>query len=166
MLGLKLNRVSKRGHWCFLWCKPERAVEQSVGQTSLVPWRRLRDVTIMLTGIWDVDDLGQRWSLEDTVNLHGGGVNGIGPVARVIIGNCVRHLWRQKSGIFLGLFSWRHVIKWKNPRYWHLVRGIHRSPVDSPLNSHKPVTRIFDVFVQTIETPVIWDAIALIMTSL
>ena len=38
-----------------------------------------------------------------------------------------------------------HVIKWKHlPRYWPFVRGIHRSPVNSP---HKwPVTRSFDVF--------------------
>ena len=37
------------------------------------------------------------------------------------------------------------VIKWKHfPRYWPFVRGIHRSPVNSP---HKgPVTRSFDVF--------------------
>ena len=37
------------------------------------------------------------------------------------------------------------VIKWKHfPRYWPLVRGIHRPPVNSP---HKrPVTPSFDVF--------------------
>ena len=37
------------------------------------------------------------------------------------------------------------VIKWKHfPRYWTFVRGIHRSPVNSP---HKgPTTRSFDVF--------------------
>ena len=37
------------------------------------------------------------------------------------------------------------VIKWKHfPRYWPFVRGIHRSPVNSP---HKrPVVRNFDVF--------------------
>ena len=37
------------------------------------------------------------------------------------------------------------VIKWKHfPRNWPFVRGIHRSPVNSP---HKwPVTRSFDVF--------------------
>ena len=37
------------------------------------------------------------------------------------------------------------VIKWKHfPRYWPLVRGIDRWPVNSP---HKrPVTRSFDVF--------------------
>ena len=37
------------------------------------------------------------------------------------------------------------VMKWKHfPRHWPFVRGIHRSPVNSP---HKrPVTRSFDVF--------------------
>ena len=36
------------------------------------------------------------------------------------------------------------VIKWKHfPRYWPFVRGIHRSPVNSP---HRPVTRNFDAF--------------------
>ena len=36
------------------------------------------------------------------------------------------------------------VIKWRHfPRYWPFVRGIHRSPVNSP---HRPVTRSFDVF--------------------
>ena len=37
------------------------------------------------------------------------------------------------------------VIKWKHlPRYWPFVRGIHRSPVNSP---HKgPLTRSFGVF--------------------
>ena len=36
------------------------------------------------------------------------------------------------------------VIKWKHfPRYWPFVRGIHRSPVNSP---QRPVTRRFDVF--------------------
>ena len=45
------------------------------------------------------------------------------------------------------------------------------SPVTGEFPSQKPVTRSFDVFfeqtvVQAIETPLIWDAIALIMTSL
>ena len=36
------------------------------------------------------------------------------------------------------------VIKWKHfPRHWPFVRGIHRSPVNSP---HTKVTRSFDVF--------------------
>ena len=37
------------------------------------------------------------------------------------------------------------VIKWEHfPRYWPFVRGIHRSPVNSP--SQRPVTRSFDAF--------------------
>ena len=36
------------------------------------------------------------------------------------------------------------VIKWKHlPRYWPFVRGIHRSPVNSP--AQRPVTRSYDV---------------------
>ena len=65
------------------------------------------------------------------------------------------------------------VIKWKHfPRYWPFVRGIHWSLMDSP---HKVQWRRALMFLwsapeltveQTIETSVIWDAIALIMTSL
>ena len=65
------------------------------------------------------------------------------------------------------------VMKWKHfPRYWPFARGIHRPPVDSP---HKGQWRGVWCFLwsapeqtveQNIETPVIWDAIALIMTSL
>ena len=47
------------------------------------------------------------------------------------------------------------------------------SPVTGEFPAQKPVTRNFDVFFdlhlnqqQTMETPVIWDAIVLIMTSL
>ena len=64
------------------------------------------------------------------------------------------------------------VIKWKHfPRYWAFVRGIHRSPVDSPHKDHWRGALIFlsardSTVKQTVETPVIWDAIALIMTSL
>ena len=62
------------------------------------------------------------------------------------------------------------VIKWKHfPRYWPFV------PVTEEFFSQRPLTRGFDVFFDlrlnkqlgiTIETPVIWDVIALIMTSL
>ena len=65
------------------------------------------------------------------------------------------------------------VIKWKHfPHYWLFVRestGLHWSPVD-----FLTVTQYFDVFLsapeqtieQTIETPMIWDAIDLNMTLL
>ena len=62
------------------------------------------------------------------------------------------------------------VIKLKHfPRYWPFVRGIHRSPVDSP---HKGQWRGALIFLreqtvkQTIETRVILDTTALIMPSL
>ena len=66
------------------------------------------------------------------------------------------------------------VIKWKHfPRYWSFVRGIHRSPVNSPHKGQWRGALMFFLWSaseqtveQTIETPVIWDAIALIMTSL
>ena len=59
----------------------------------------------------------------------------------------------------------------KNPRYWLFMRGIHRWPVNSP---HKGQWRGPVMFWsapqqtadQTLETPVIWIAIALFMTSL
>ena len=62
------------------------------------------------------------------------------------------------------------VIKWKHfPRYWPFVRGIPRSPVNSP---HKGQWRgalmfsLISTVEQIMETLVIWDATALIMTSL
>ena len=41
------------------------------------------------------------------------------------------------------------------------------SPVTGEFSAQRPATRSFDIFFaeQTVETPVIWDAIALIMTS-
>ena len=54
---------------------------------------------------------------------------------------------KPASGLGYGcVFMAAHddVIKWKHfPRYWHFVRGIHRSPVISP---QRPVTRSFDGF--------------------
>ena len=64
------------------------------------------------------------------------------------------------------------VIKWKHsPRYWPFVREIHWSPMNSP---HKGQWYLWcflwsspeQTVEQTIETPVIWDTITLIMTSL
>ena len=70
--------------------------------------------------------------------------------------------------------GWHHwhddVIKWKNnPRYWPSVRGIHRTPLTKV--SGTELWRFLwyvpeQTFEQTIETRVIWDAIALIMMSL
>ena len=65
------------------------------------------------------------------------------------------------------------VIRWKHfPHYWPFVRGIHWSPVDSLTKASDAELWCFpwsapeQTVKQTIETPVIWDAIALIMTSL
>ena len=61
------------------------------------------------------------------------------------------------------------VITWRGfPSYWPLVRGIHLSPVDSP--KKRPVAWSFDDFFdihmkkngQTVESPVIWIAVAII----
>ena len=66
------------------------------------------------------------------------------------------------------------VIKWKHfPRNWPLVRGIHRSPVNSPHKGQWRGALMFSLICswieptneQTMETPVIWDATALIMMS-
>ena len=43
--------------------------------------------------------------------------------------------WRSHDDVM----NWKHFL-----RYWPFVRGIHRSPMDSP--SQRPVTRNFDVF--------------------
>ena len=65
------------------------------------------------------------------------------------------------------------VIKWKHfSRYRPFEKGIHRLPVDSPNRGHWRVALKLlwstpkQTGKQTIETPGIWDAIALIMTSL
>ena len=58
------------------------------------------------------------------------------------------------------------------PRYWPFVRN---PPVTDGFPSQRPVMRSFDIFLwsvpehtveKTIETPVIWDDIAIIMASL
>ena len=65
------------------------------------------------------------------------------------------------------------VIKWKQfPSYWPFSQGIHRSPVNSRTNASDAKLWYFlgsapdPTVEQTVETPVISDAIALIMTSL
>ena len=73
------------------------------------------------------------------------------------------------------------VIKWKHiPRYWHFMWGIHRSPVNSPHIGQLHGAILFSVavllllliwawingWVNNRETLVIWDAIALTVTSL
>ena len=64
--------------------------------------------------------------------------------------------WPKKSPVHLYYFH-DEVIEWKHfPRYWPFGWGIHRSPVNSP---HKGQWRGALMWL------VIWDAIALIMTS-
>ena len=67
-----------------------------------------------------------------------------------------------------------YIIKWKHfRRYWPFVSRIHRSPVDSPHKSHTSNAELWcflwsahqQMIEQTIETPVIWDAITHIITS-
>ena len=68
------------------------------------------------------------------------------------------------------------VIKWKNfTRYWPFVRGIHRSPVNSPHKGQWRGALMFSFICvwingweveKTIVRLVIWDAIAPIVTSL
>ena len=72
------------------------------------------------------------------------------------------------------IMTWHDdVIKQEHfPRHWPFVRGLHQSPVNSP---HRGQWRELWCFLwsgpvptveQTMETPVIWDAMALVMTSL
>ena len=67
--------------------------------------------------------------------------------------------------------SYDDVIKWKRIlRYWSFVRGIHRSPMNSPHKGQWRGALFFFVFLTTgvnnIETAVVWDAITIIMTTL
>ena len=82
--------------------------------------------------------------------------------------------------VFLGIFHCKDktvqddVIKWKHfSALLAICEG--NPPVTSGFPSQRPVTRSFDVFfdlpekktiAQTIGTPVIWEAVALIMTSM
>ena len=81
-------------------------------------------------------------------------------------------LWIVQTALNLILHH-DDVIKWKHfPRYRPFVNGIHRSPVNSPNKGQWRGALMFSLifasqtFEQTIETPVIWDNIAPIMTSL
>ena len=73
------------------------------------------------------------------------------------------------------IITWLHddVIKWKHfPRNWPFVQGIHRSPVNSPRKGQWRRAWCFlwstpeQTLEETLETPVVWEAIMLIMTSL
>ena len=79
---------------------------------------------------------------------------------------------RCSVGHILTNINWLHndVIKWKHfPRYWPFVREIHWSLVNSPHITSDAGLWWFlwsaseQTVGQTTETPVIWDAVALIM---
>ena len=78
-------------------------------------------------------------------------------------------LWRE----WVTFMPHDDVIKWKHfPRYWSIVRGIHRSPVNSPHKGQCRGALIFSLISACINDWVnnrrlaIWDAISPIMTSL
>ena len=87
---------------------------------------------------------------------------------------CYNSTWCDFTDIFHFLPSnmprWRHQRK-HFPRYWPFVRGIHRSRwIPLTKASDSELWWVFlsapeQIVQQTIETRVIWDAIALIMTS-
>ena len=67
------------------------------------------------------------------------------------ITKCIFNEYHNSYAFGLGfvIFLWSHddVIKWKHlPRYWPVVRGIHRSPVNGELPSQRPVAQNFGVF--------------------
>ena len=84
--------------------------------------------------------------------------------------NGLYHGWTELG---LGHGYHDHVIKWRHfPRYWPFVRGIHRSPVNSPHKGQWRGALMFSLicvwmngWVNTMVRLVIWDAIAPIMTS-
>ena len=82
-------------------------------------------------------------------------------------------LWCHGIYRFLREYPHKDVIKWKLfLHYWPFGRGIHRSPVHFPTKASDAELWCFpwsapeQTLKQTLETPLIWDAIALIMTSL
>ena len=76
--------------------------------------------------------------------------------------------WPENPPKFPPLHNHCDVIKWKHsPRYWPFVRGIHRSPVDSPHKGQWRGTLMLSLICAiTNGRSNNWNAIALIMTSL
>ena len=80
------------------------------------------------------------------------------------------HIPRQCVHANANTTLWRHQME-TFPRYWPFVRGIHQSPVDYPEKGlwHGALT-LYLICASTndwtIGVSVIWDAIALIITSL
>ena len=81
-------------------------------------------------------------------------------------------MWSQEFSMsYIIHISHDDVIKWKHfPRYWPFVRGIHRSPVNSPHKGQGRGALMFSLICAwikgwTMARLVIWDAISPIMTS-
>ena len=73
----------------------------------------------------------------------------------------------KPTPIYWGGLLHDDVIEWKHfPRYWPFVRGIHRSPVNSPHKGQWRGALMFSLICVWIMRLVIWDAILVIMTSL
>ena len=158
MLGLKLNHANKRGAWSYgmgeqlfpqKWVylfmymssrsKPD--IMQSIGNSSRKTWQhhRLQRKEHSLPGRgWSLNDFPEfkywRRTKRYFSYLHSV------PLCLCRIGNIYRiqkitDLMKLFQCIWKIHFKHRHddVIKWKQfPRYWPFVRGIHRSPVNSP----------------------------------
>ena len=86
--------------------------------------------------------------------------------------------WNGWSGRARFIKAFFVTARWRNEmkhvaRYWPFVRGIHRLLVDSLHKGQWSEASIFNLWSapeqaveQTMDTPDVWDAIALIMTSL
>ena len=82
--------------------------------------------------------------------------------------NVQNHRWKQCYCTYNDVIKWKHF-----PHYWPFYAG--NSPLTDEFPAQMPVTWELWCFLgyapeptieQTLETPVFWDAIALIMTSL
>ena len=84
------------------------------------------------------------FSLDQPVDILGEGVHTVLLLIALTLGQTQSPIHREEVSLFidqlptnseiqLNLFIHDDVIKWKHfPRYWSFVRGIHRSPVNSP----------------------------------
>ena len=81
--------------------------------------------------------------------------------------NITKYDWGDEFIIYDDGIKWKHFL-----HYWSFVWGIHPSLVDSPHKGQWRVAFIFSLICaertaeQTIETPMIWDAMVLIMIYL
>ena len=110
---------------------------------------------------------------ETRIRFHVFDVNGKNTCVRDYMKVVVMHI---RHIIWLEYNPWNNMTssKWKHfPCNWHFVRGIHRSSVNSPYKLKASDAELWSVLWsapeqtvgQTIETSVIWDAIALLFQS-